>query len=1146
MAKNEKLGIKVPVTLEVEQRSLHEVERTLQRLSKDQGSALAGVKKLAQVSSSNIKQLNEIGRAAKAFGDKLSKSAQSSAKELAELGDRLKTMTKQAEELEEELSGAADGPARDELVKNQVKLSKSISELNDSIEKSRNSHKRHIGEIQKVTEQQRKFQASLQKSGAFGKGDAFKGVAGGLKQALQGAMSGSLGNMSGGLKSALQSAGKGAAGGVARQAASSAAMNPDAAAGAAEMAAAGKALTVATAGITAGAAAIGMFIQLLMAASANQTRLNKAIVSGTSIGKDLVTDTKAYSGAINELRNAAINSRDSMVRLGMSSEDALNNLSAYAKESSGSVLELRDRMKYLGRGDIAAGVEQFAVNAQVYGKALGLEATEVASMMGKFETEAGYGFDQVQGVMENVVKAAATANMPMTKFMGIFHSVIPDVELYQNRIEELTGVVKLLSKTMSAKDVKNFTDAFARGFKGTDFKQRLKTMLIVGEGKVSKALQADFQAKANAMGKSFEKYVSPDEFQKAFQGGEKSMAALINKAQAKASESGDQLSGTEVSNAMKLASNEEARKKGGLDTVTAMSGAGMVTTYKILKEQSQAFTKGFTGLSEHVIKMTGVTEQQYDALRTMDQSMKVSRDQLDKYGQTNSKSLNAALKEQIAARKHITASQVTMKDMKEATEDDILIATEKSNEDKKLGEKAKNLAEEQYNATASIGDKLENYIGFLLEKIYQAMDGVLDAINDVFSWMTSKESKSAQEVSLLGKQIKDWNKDQFAKTPGAGEFVDTVSKGVQDGIKLGKTGGELAKHAAGITGMGDALKALDPKQLAEMFKGYNPYGDSKEGKAKTEGLASDIAAKFAKAQAGGSTEEMLKVLQDMPGDMGKNIMYLTQRMAKTGAIPKEMLELAAGKKTFKRPGAEPVGKYKGQAAIDAAAEKNDIQRLDQWDSSAGYSATLKSGADSVAKLQGDSAKKSADAQKETSTAVQDAASTADATLGAVEDTADSAAKANELFKKSPMSDQNKLSYVLKSATLDSMRTALMEFAILTQWDRIGKDWKDKFKDSGVNSLAGGMKVAGDWAVKEGSYGIDPNATPKAYADGGWTGNSPHMALMHEQEFVVPKGGALVKGGGKSVTVNGGITIHVHNGDPKAIEDKVNEIFSRGG
>lgn len=1149
MAKNEKLGIKIPVGLELDRRSVSDVTRALDSFQKGQKSVVAGYKKLADMSSTNIKQINALADASRSFGKKLSTAAQSSVAELKALGDQLRDAAKESEKLGNELEETTDTARRGDIIKKQVQLAQSIGKLNDSIEKTRTQNRKHYVELGKLSEQQKKFQTALKDSGKFGKGDTAKGVAGGLMQAIRGAMSG--GGISGGLKQAAGSIGKGAAGAASRYAANSAAMNPDAAAGAAEMASAGKALSMATAGIAAGAVAIGAFIQLLMAASANQTKLNKALVSGTALGKDLVTDTKAYSGAISELRNAAINSRDSMVRLGMTSEDALSNLSAYAKESSGSVLELRDRMKYLGKGNIQAGVEQFAVNAQLYGKALGMEATEVASMMGKFETEAGYGFDQVDATMQNVVKAAATANMPMTKFMGIFHSVLPDVELYQNRIEELTGVVKLLSKTMSAKDIKNFTDAFAKGFKGTDFKQRLKTMLIVGEGKVSKALQSDFQSKANIIGKSFEKYVSAEEFQQAFQGGEGSMAALINKAQAKASETGDQLSGSEVSNAMKLASNEEARKKGGLHTVTAMSGGSMMSTYKILKDQSQSFTKGFTGLSEHVIKMTGVTEQQYDALRTMDQSMKINRGQLDKYGQTNSKSLNHALKEQIAARKGIKASQVTMKMMKEATEDDLLAATEKSNDDKKLGEKAKNLAEEQYNATASIGDKLENYIGYLLEKVYQAMDGVLEVLNDVFEWMTSKETKGAREVGLLGKQIKDWNKDQFSKTPGANEFIDSVSKGVQDGIKLGKTGGELAKHAAGLTGMGDALKAVKPGQIAEMFEGYKPYGDSKEGKAKTAELAAALADKFAKAQAGGNPEEMMKVLQDMPGDMGQNIMYLTQRMAKTGAIPNAMKDLAAGKGTFKRPGVDPVGKYKNQAEIDASAEKNDVQRLDTWNGSGpeASSGPAAFGAAVAKALTQGASKATAAAQQDTSTAVQDSAETAVSSLSVQEDTAAAATKANELFKKSPLSDQNKFSNVLKAAMLESMRTALMEFAILTEFDKV-MTWKDKFEKAGVNSLVGGMKFAGEDALTtdgQKTYGINPDAKPKPYASGGWTGDSPHLALMHDREFVVPKGGALVSGGGgKSVTVNGGITVVVHGGDPKEIENKINEIFSRGG
>jgi len=769
------IGIPVVVTPKVDERSSVEVLKKLSKLK-------ASWTEVSQSSRISLKEIKEISSATANFGKVLSNSAKSSMKELGALGDQLHHALTEAEALSEAMRKAKTPEEKEKISEELKQVSDSVLSLNKQIEDHRKIGQKYGQELKDVVKSQKKFREGLEKSADYSKKDAFKDI---LKSLGKGLSSGGVGGLKSALSGAGQAAAQGAQGGLARTAIAGGAGTADAtmvgkAAGGIAQAAGSLALV---------AAAVGALWGFLKAASEHQTKLNKALLDGAGFVNDFTSDTKNYKSAVDDLRNASMDAAGSLLRYGANSETAAKAINAFAKESTGSLIKTRETMKSLGKGDVTAGVEEFSRNAIVYGKALGMESTEVAGMMGKFVSETGYGADQVQGLMGNIVKAAATANMPMTKFMGIFRQVLPDVELYQNRLEELTGTIKLLSKTMSAKDVKNFMDAFAKGFQGMDFKQRLKTVLISGTGFVSKTLSKDFDMKAKSMAKNFEKYgINPDEFEKAYKGGEKSMADLMAKAQGNAAKEGAEISGNQIGDAMKLASYEAARKKGGpLNLATAMRGSGVYSTYKILSKFGQTLTTGFDGLSEHVMKQLGISEQQYDALRSTAQSLKTQKSFLQQYGKTNSKSMNKALRETIAMRKGIKAEGVTQKDMQEATDEDLFQASEMSNTMKEGQQTAEDLAQQQSDATMSIADKIDNVIAFLLEKLFKAASGILDTINDVYQAIVNWISGTPAEAKTQQKMIKgiEGLKESFeGKTTSKESFsyvADMMKKQVQAG-----------------------------------------------------------------------------------------------------------------------------------------------------------------------------------------------------------------------------------------------------------------------------------------------------------------------------------------------------------------------------
>jgi hypothetical protein len=139
--------------------------------------------------------------------------------------------------------------------------------------------------------------------------------------------------------------------------------------------------------------------------------------------------------------------------------------------------------------------------------------------------------------------------------------------------------------------------------------------------------------------------------------------------------------------------------------------------------------------------------------------------------------------------------------------------------------------------------------------------------------------------------------------------------------------------------------------------------------------------------------------------------------------------------------------------------------------------------------------------------------------------------------------------VLKDATLEAFRTALIEFAVLEakmkedpglQTAMANNAWNIADKGpAAMNALLTAKK--GDDKIA-GLLGYGGDAT-QGYATGGSV-DYDQMAQVHKGEFVVPKGGMLVKGGeggGKNVVVNA--TINVQTGaDPKAIQAAVHDLY----
>lgn len=1129
-AKKETIGIGMKVRPELDQKAVAEVVRDVQSLHKKLSSMRVDWKHVSEEAKANVQEIRNISKAAEHFGKALGKATQQSMDNFKNLGKKLEEAQEKAGAISTAYGESKDPKAKEALAEEMSAVSNIISSLNKQIGEFQKSNYKQIKNVESLTKSQLKFQKSLEQAAEYTGKNFAKDLTSSIGKLGQGGPAG----MKGFLGGAAGAAGSGLHGIVARKAQQEQDTGQKTPyANFTNLAKAVPALTAAIVTMTA-------FWEILKAASQHMTKLNKSLMDGGGFAREASVGMTDYRGSVDRLRESTIASSKELLKYGANSDTAAKAIGAFSRETTGSLQRTEQTLVGLGKGSLQKGANEFAKSAIIYGKALGMEADEVGSMMGKFVSEAGYAGDDVQNVMANVVKAAATSNMPMTKFMDIFRQVLPDVELYRNRLEELTGTIKLLSKTMSAKDVKNFMDAFTKGFGQTDFKQRLKTTLIAGTGFVSKTLDKDFTLKAKSLAKNFAKYgIDEGQMVGAMKKGQKGMAELMAKAQGRASQDGKELDATAVGEAMKLASYEGARQKGGpLNMATAMRGAGMGATYQILKKQSQAFTTGFDGLAEHVIKQTGITEQQYEAMRSFDQSLDVYKSQIKQFGKTQSKSLNDALRKVLADRGET--------DMTKATETDLIDAATLSN---KFDDAAKNsksvqqLAVEQTTLQTSIDEKIDNVLAFLLEKIYGVLDkSILSTLNDLYEFIALGGKSSA---SLSSRRVEDSKvTDDEVKT------LNESDRGMYE-YRQNKLS-EIDENAGSknISLMNGMYSAKDLINVSSKFSEYAKSKALEQGKTEEEAetIARVVQENMSKAAREGDIGKSLNSLSITPGSWKDAFENLNKMIAKEDA---QKQEAANNRRTGSKSVAEQEREKAAKEKADILNLGGEVEVLNPLSKAGGgggggilksilgsvpgtgYATSRTSGdgtgagAVSPAEAVEEHGKAQVEAVKDTKASVVEATSRVQ--LG-IEDLYKLIEKG---IKLEPSFLSSAYSKTLKEATLESFRTALLEFAVIEakmanedDLSDFGKELAGRGKDlyDAGGTLEDIMGVNGG----DGSFDsvIEDLRTRGSRQTGGPIPDTGYYRL-HRGEYVVPAMPAQSKSGGNGsgspivhLTING--------------------------
>jgi hypothetical protein len=709
--------------------------------------------------------------------------------------------------------------------------------------------------------------------------------------------------------------------------------------------------------------------------------------------------------------------------------------------------------------------------------------------------------------IEDVVRASSRAGMPMNKFKGILDSILPSIDGFTNKLDDLTGVVKMLGRSMSPETIKKFLSAFTNMFSGTDFRKRLKATLVVGTGRMAEKLTTGFS-------KSIESFAGgkDTELYKALQSGDrKAFNVALMKKQA---ESGGQITGSAVEEAMSKFQGYQLAKSGkALSVASALaSGTDMQTNLDIMRETVGRFNKKgeMEGINEYIAEQMGYSQEQIQLLRRYDNSINNLTDNVQSTGMTGYESVNKALAKQAESElkkegKEVTPEAVIEK-IKTFSKDQVKEAAKSSKEFGDIFSTAESRQKEIVGLTTSISDKIDKTIGFLLEKIFNLMSGLLSKLDGVFSWLTSD---TAGKQNALAKQS----------------------------LISGDTSGDSAraeKRAEAITNIMTSNKSTQD-MANEISKKFD------FSKIKPEDLANaDAAQLYAKAKASGVSVADINGINLSEGQEISAVQSVIDTIKQGGNVSAALRTASGSNAAGMSALIATLGPLLGKAgfvqeqstqmrADDGVSSALDTERNYSRGAEAVYGAYLQSGASgaNMPMPEGPPAagssppavvRNQAEAVQSTSESSEVVAS--NSTKSAKSDAVVAKAVTNGLKLDSNYTG-GEFKQTMTEAVKNGVEPPLIQHAMMLMKASADPEWASALLAGGADKSMGFdvMNV-----TKEGMSQYLSNLP--AFADGGPVG-SDMVARIHAGEYVVPKGGALISNGSGSGVNIGNISISVN-------------------
>ena len=908
--------------------------------------------------------------------------------------------------------------------------------------------------------------------------------------------------------------------------------------------------------ILAGVAGIfGAIFKLMSAVEGAAKDMNKQLLEGSAtagiLAKNGFQAGKAYGEVVDTLDAIrAYATSGAGLDIGMTKDDILQMSSSLMQQGlsidrvNKAFDTYRDTIK--GASVDANGYITLARTAFVWSKSFGVSLQEVNDFQSELFQDMGASFKSVNLGLARMSKDAGDSGIAVNKFFSIIRSVSTDLGLYNTRLDQASTILKKISKVMNEKQAAKFMQTLTQGMSQMDILTRTRVVAMAGP-EASGIQKKDVANKTEALVQELanNSKSSIDDIRKAFDEYLKGNTKELNNILSTTGMQEGALSNTalELSRAIKFGANKDLVSQGEAVKYLSMGATLAIQKAGMLRVANQpaggrvsdvkgpalaALQEKFGDMFNAVVNMeTAVRKQRDNMMSVLDGTMKDEETRAQLQEQLNE--LGIKTLDQLKA---MPDAQL-FESGRAADQKDIEKANAKAEADAKANAA---LARQVAKSTVTMEQRLEAIQDGIFNYLFVVMRGVLEAANGI--------------LSMLGKDSVSGVLDS-GRTDSNTALVDVLQK-------AGEGKGESASRQA-------MLLAVD-KVFRAQFKQSRPEDQQYSFAKKVAGSIAQLSANF-QTSAEGQNIGMMQMLASMKGLDQKKAKKATDAMSGGADVQTALMgasftteELAkiqhealwrgsttSAEDTAKRLSGNELaqqGASGGLAAgvgVPGGTRSSDVPTIEQAKARAGYAPGLSPEMDTSAQAQSSNA-------AATTTSPSTSASTPPQVPGQqtlpgvtipqvggdeIVDVLDTNGAAtvkslqdlyNAMRLRGILIDKNQLSgdfkNAIKGGTLDSLRTALAEYAMYSSDDPAKV--LQNMKDSGLGAVVGQAEAIEKAREDAGKPPLKANASGGMVT--GVAGGRAVIAAQGEGLASVGKGERIVPPGGRG---GGGVVVNVN-------------------
>lgn len=530
--------------------------------------------------------------------------------------------------------------------------------------------------------------------------------------------------------------------------------------------------------------------------------------------------------------------------------------------------------------DSVAAVTQASL---AWSRIMGVSLTEITGFQAEMMTEMGMSLGSTTESFRMMSRAASESGIASNKFFATIRGVSADLNLYNTRMEDAVRLLGKLGKAMSPRNAQKFMQWSMNAVKGMSNVQAMQAVILAGPEKVAKMVERDIADKGKTIGAEIAKATQGDaaEITDLLTSGKK---ADLQKVRRMIGGIKDETKKGKLMEATTMLGLEKKRSKKGLYGLGQAAGQmSPVRQAAVLKSAIERFGEiGDIGAGQ-MAENLGVSKETLEQMEMFKDSMDDQRDELVKQAKAAGGTLKIGDKElSVAEIQKLDMDQIydTLTDQEKAA----LEKAKKEGEDRGKEEQA---AKAMGTHVQSIMDKLQVLLDWFMGTFYELVMDIMEILANapILGSAAAREklTKRAEEKKInrsteAGKAYKEAGGDKYKMRDkllmGEGSWGDKSKKGFE----------ATSKEITSLTEALKTVKDADEKKAIE--------SRLKEVTAKRKEMK-DVISKNYLRQGTDPTNQAYKSLSMIKGpqeETAKKIMALMNQGKKSGEALQEVMK----------------------------------------------------------------------------------------------------------------------------------------------------------------------------------------------------------------------------------------------------------------